>query len=90
MKIVKVTKDDLKRGKRAHGNACAVARALKRTYGTAEVAVGTVGSLWINDNKYIVSKSLSKLIRKFDSGSKLEPFSIILTNTGKALLSRNK
>jgi hypothetical protein len=76
--LVRVTKDDIKRGKREDMQACPIARSLKRL-GKRQVEVAIFGGISWGTNGYAkCPKEAKKFIRAFDRGRKVEPFKFYL------------
>ena len=68
---VKVTKKNIKEGKRGQVRFCPIALALKEYYPGADIRVGY--KVQIDNRNFRTSQRADNFITKFDSGHKVKP-----------------
>ena len=79
MKIrIDVTEDDIKNGRRGHGEKCPVALACQRV-NVKNFSSVEFGAVSFNDGKMIShSCEVQEFVQRFDSGKEVQPFSFEL------------
>lgn len=70
---IKVTREDIRNGRRKSTTSCPIANAIKRTFKKKNVCVG-VGDFCIGKKEFLLSKRAKGFISRFDSYKKVNPF----------------
>ncbi len=79
---IRVTRDDIRKGKRKNTCECAVARALRRQTPFKHIRVQSGFHLGIGDDRHIVISiptEVRDFIDAFDAGDRVKPFTFDLS-----------
>ena len=81
---IKVTQEDINKGRAGNSWECPIARAGLRSYGN--VVIG-IGSAIINTVNYLTDRNTTDFVRDFDAGCPVFPFTAKLTAIHPSMVS---